>query len=135
MRRYILFTEEELIKMIRGGEIAHKISGTNETLYFICSDYFTNTATDTDTDDTNDIPASFVFKTEEAARFAIMGLKNKCRWYGVATLADWNDICGLNNADYLFNHEGWLKKDLENITIDKTCDGYEVKLPGTIYID
>ena len=133
MKRYILFTEEELIEMIRGGEIAHKISGIDETLYFMCKDYFIDD--DDDNDETNEVPARFIFKTEDAASFAIKSLKHKCDWYGFATLADWFDICGCANMNYLMNKEGWLKKHLENIKIEEVENGYEIKLPGTMYID
>lgn len=138
MRRYILFTEEELMEMVRGGEISHKISGTDETLYFMCKDYFLideEENNETNFDETANNSESFVFETEHAARFAISSLKRICDWYGLATLADWYDICGCDKTNYLMNKEGWLETHLKDVKLEKVRDGYKVKLPQTFYIE
>lgn len=44
MKRYILFTDEELVKLIRGEEIEHKNSD-GDTLYFMSKEYFSELAT------------------------------------------------------------------------------------------
>lgn len=138
MRRYILFTEEELMKMVRGGELSHKISGTNETLYFMCSDYFLTDEEENDENNFDEVfstSESFVFETEYAARFAISSLKHICDLYGMATLADWYDICGCDETNYLMNKEGWLETHLKDIKLEKVRDGYKVRLPQTFHID
>ena len=41
MKRYILFTEEELDAMIHGEEIIHRPSNNNgEPMYFMCKEHF-----------------------------------------------------------------------------------------------
>lgn len=40
MKRYILFTQEELEDMLNGCEIEHHVSGCDEPLYFMCKEHF-----------------------------------------------------------------------------------------------
>lgn len=41
MKRYVLFSKEELIKIMNGEEIKHEISGDIGTLYFASKEEFT----------------------------------------------------------------------------------------------
>lgn len=133
MKRYILFTEEELIDLIRGTEITHSGSGITEPLHFMCKTFFQDDEKNDVTLDDVEINAIY-FATEDGAKNAIDHLKGICNWYGCATLADWYDTCGYTKTHYLMSKKGWLKNHLENVQIEQDEFGYKVNLPKTIPI-
>ena len=50
MKRYILFTEEELTDLGKGNEIKHTLS-SGETLYFMCTERFRELCNDEEYED------------------------------------------------------------------------------------
>ena len=124
MKRYILFTEEELDDMIHGSEIAHTLSN-GETVYFMCEEHFIDGKEDEDPgiDLMCDPP---IFETEDNANKVLNNLKEIITTYGVTTVADLYDIVGLVPY-YIYNNYGWINVDKAEII--KVREGYELKMP------
>jgi hypothetical protein len=135
MKRYILFTQEELTDMLNGREIDHDISEVKagEKLYFMCKEHFLDKC---ETDEVTVIPDEFVvkrliFKTKRDAKEALSIINHTIAYYGIATVADMYDIVDYesrpDDSDY-----GWVSTGSAEII--KVENGWELKMPRALPI-
>lgn len=128
MKRYILFTEEELDDMIHGEEIHHQLP-SGETVYFMCKEHFAKDEPDEKVMVYVGDVRSLIFETKDDAMNTLNSLKQIIEYYGVALLSDLYDIVGLSSK-YTDNGFGWVS--LEKATIVEDKHGYEIKFPKAL---
>ena len=131
MKRYILFTAEELDDMIHGEEI-ERVTETGDTLYFMCAEHVCDDEP-VENAIVRDITVdSVIFENQEYATDTLIRLQQIIDWYGFASLADLYDLVGLNSK-YEDNKIGW--RTLEGSEIVEDDSGYELRLPTAISLE
>ena len=77
---------------------------------------------------------AWVFDTRANAEQVLGYMQDIIDIYGFVTLADFYDLIGdSRHTDYTYNKRGWTS--LDNVSIERTRYGYEMKLPKTVPIN
>lgn len=135
MKRYILFTQEELTDMLNGREIDHDISEVKagEKLYFMCKEHFLDKC---ESDEVTDKPDEFtveplIFKAMRDAKEVLSTINYTIDYYGIATVADMYDLINrASNPDD--KGHGWVSTGSAEII--KVENGWELKMPRALPI-
>ena len=78
------------------------------------------------------VKAGCFFDTRGEAEEVLSRLDELIEMYGLVRVADLYDLVGIT-GDYTDNKYGW--KNIRNARVERTRDGYAIKLPRALLID
>lgn len=76
----------------------------------------------------------YIFASKKDATEIVYEIQDVVKGYGVVTVAEFKELCGAANINYVDNKYGWSESHIDRINIVRVKCGYELYMPDPILL-